>query len=47
VKLILEAKVSEFIGRFWMRLENHYGGWPARKTASGHNLIISGFVRVS
>jgi hypothetical protein len=47
MKSILETKVSKFIGLFWVRLENHYGGWHVSKTDSGHNLIISGFVRVS
>jgi hypothetical protein len=43
MKSVLETKVSKFIGWFWVRLENHYGGWHVRMTASGHNLKISGF----
>jgi len=47
MKFVLKTEVTGFIGGFEVRLEIQYGGWHVIKTASWHNLIFSGFVRVS
>ena len=47
LKSVLATKVTEFIDRFRVKLENHYGGGCVIKATSGKKLIFSGFVRVS
>jgi hypothetical protein len=47
MKSILETEDTGFIGGIEVGLKNHYSEGHVSAAASGHNLIFSGFVRVS
>ena len=44
---ILESEVTGFIGGIEVGLKDHYSEWHVSAIGSKHNLIFSGFARVS
>ena len=44
LKFVSETKVTEFIDRLRVKLEDHYGGECVIKAAAGKKLIFSSFV---